>query len=51
MQLNSDCSNNTNFGGGCVITDFAAVCNTFYQFGRDLVITGASVVTVGSACG
>jgi uncharacterized delta-60 repeat protein len=51
MQLNSDGSNNTNFGGGLVTTDFAALCNTFNQFGRDLVITGASVVAVGSACG
>ncbi len=51
MQLNSDGSINTNFGGGLVTTDFATVCNTFYQFGRDVVITGASVVAVGSACG
>lgn len=51
MQLNSDGSNNTGFGGGLVTTDFKGVCNTFYQFGRDLVITGSSVVAVGSACG
>ena len=51
MQLNSDGSINTGFGGGLVTTDFRVVCNTFYQFGRDLVITGASVVAVGSACG